>query len=62
VTHEDEFRETRKWLSHPQQAFLHSLPAKFFYLSPCEYCFIHYVAAIFIALANFKLLAPGLRG
>ncbi len=35
---------------------------KFFYLFTCEYCFSHYVAALFLLITRFKLLYPGWRG
>lgn len=35
---------------------------KFFYLFTCEYCFSHYVAAIFLIITRFKLLYPDWRG
>ncbi|MGC1374333.1 MAG: hypothetical protein WA824_19515 [Candidatus Sulfotelmatobacter sp.] len=36
--------------------------ASFFYLFTCEYCFSHYVAATFVAIARFRLLFPDWRG
>ena len=38
------------------------LRRKFFYLFTCEYCFSHYVAAIFLIITRFKLLYPDWRG
>ena len=38
------------------------LQRKFFYLFTCEYCFSHYVSAIFLAITRFKLLFPDWRG
>jgi hypothetical protein len=35
---------------------------KFFYLFTCEYCFSHYVSAIFLVITRFKLLFPDWRG
>ena len=35
---------------------------KFFYLFTCEYCFSHYVAAVFLLITKFKLLYPEWRG
>ena len=35
---------------------------KFFYLFTCEYCFSHYVAAMFLIITRFKLLYPDWRG
>jgi hypothetical protein len=38
------------------------LERKFFYIATCEYCFSHYAAAFFVALAGYTLLLPGWRG
>jgi len=38
------------------------LKRKFFYLFTCEYCFSHYVAALFILLTGYKLLLDDWRG
>ena len=35
---------------------------KFFYLFTCEYCFSHYVTALFIFLTEYKLLLDDWRG
>jgi hypothetical protein len=35
---------------------------KFFYLFTCEYCFSHYVTAIFLVITRFKLLYTDWRG
>jgi hypothetical protein len=35
---------------------------KFFYLFTCEYCFSHYVAALFLVQTQFKMLCAGWRG
>jgi len=35
---------------------------KFFYLFTCEYCFSHYVAALFLLLTRFQMLYQGWRG
>jgi uncharacterized membrane protein len=35
---------------------------KFFYLFTCEYCFSHYVAAMFLIITRFRLLYPDWRG
>lgn len=62
VTHEEVFRELREWLSYRSKHAPKLYQRKSFYLLACEYYFSHYVAAIFIALANFKLLVAGWRG
>jgi hypothetical protein len=35
---------------------------KFFYLFTCEYCFSHYVAALFLIITRYKLLYDDWRG
>ncbi len=35
---------------------------KFFYLFTCEYCFSHYVAALFLAITRYHLLYADWRG
>jgi len=62
VTHEEVFREPRDYCQQ-QSRQASSLPRrKFFYLFTCEYCFSHYVAALFLVITRFKLLYPGWRG
>ena len=62
VTHEEVFREPRNYCQEQSQ-HAPSLPRrKFFYLFTCEYCFSHYVAALFLVITRFKLLYPGWRG
>jgi hypothetical protein len=40
-----------------------SLPRrKFFYLFTCEYCFSHYISALFLILTGFKVLYSDWRG
>ena len=35
---------------------------KFFYLFTCEYCFSHYVTAVFLCITRYKLLFDDWRG
>ena len=35
---------------------------KIFYLFTCEYCFSHYVTALFLILTHFQMLYAGWRG
>ena len=35
---------------------------KLFYLFTCEYCFSHYVTALFLILTHFQMLYAGWRG
>jgi hypothetical protein len=62
VTHEEVFREPRNYC-HEQSQNARSLPRrKFFYLFTCEYCFSHYVAALFLILTRFRMLYDDWRG
>jgi len=62
VTHEEIFREPRAFCERLSQDAPGMLCRKFFYLFTCEYCFSHWVAAIFLAITRFKLLYPDWRG
>jgi hypothetical protein len=62
VTHEEVFREPRDYCQQ-QSKRANTLPRrKFFYLFTCEYCFSHYVAALFLIITRFKLLYEDWRG
>jgi hypothetical protein len=62
ITHEEIFRETRDWCVRNSKTCRTIYERKFFYLFTCEYCFSHYVTAIFLVITRFKLLMPGWRG
>jgi hypothetical protein len=62
ITHEDIFSEAREWCVNNSKTCSTIYQRKFFYLFTCEYCFSHYVAAIFLVITGFKLLFPGWRG
>jgi len=62
VTHEEVFREPREWCVERSKQCRHIVQRKFFYLFTCEYCFSHYVAALFLAITSFKLLFDDWRG
>src|SRR5450432_2094732 len=62
ITHEEIFRETRDWCVRNSKTCRTIYERKFFYLFTCEYCFSHYVSAIFLAITRFKLLYPDWRG
>jgi hypothetical protein len=62
VTHEEIFREPREWCQNKSQSCRKLVERKFFYLFTCEYCFSHYVTAIFLVITRFKLLFPDWRG
>lgn len=62
ITHEDVFREARDYCQNVSKSSPRILQRKFFYLFTCEYCFSHYVVAIFLAITRFHLLYPDWRG
>jgi len=62
VTHEEVFREPREYCRDKSQNCRPLYQRKFFYLFTCEYCFSHYVAALFLLLTRFQMLYQGWRG
>jgi hypothetical protein len=62
ITHEEVFREPREYCRRRSNECRRWYQRKFFYLFTCEYCFSHYVAAVFLAISRFKLLFPDWRG
>lgn len=62
VTHEEVFREPREYCQRRSQNCRRWYERKFFYLFTCEYCFSHYIVAIFLAITRFKLLFMDWRG
>jgi hypothetical protein len=62
VTHEDLFHEAREFCVRSSERCRHWYQRKFFYLFTCEYCFSHYVSALFLAVTGYTLLLPGWRG
>jgi hypothetical protein len=62
VTHEEVFREPRDYCQKQAKSAKNGIRRKFFYLFTCEYCFSHYVAALFLVVTRFKLLYPDWRG
>ena len=62
VTHEEVFREPREYCRSRSQDCARWYERKFFYLFTCEYCFSHYIAALFLIITRFKLLFDGWRG
>ncbi len=62
VTHEEIFREPRDWCKHQSETSAQYALRKFFYLFTCEYCFSHYVTAIFLYITRFQLLYEDWRG
>ena len=62
VTHEDVFREPRDYCKQKSESSRRLWQRKFFYLFTCEYCFSHYITALFLMVTRFKLLYPDWRG
>jgi hypothetical protein len=62
VTHEEIFREPREFCKNKSERCGRLYQRKFFYLFTCEYCFSHYVAALFLVLTQFQMLCRGWRG
>ncbi len=62
VTHEEVFREPREYCVDRSKTGRTLLSRKFYYLFTCEYCFSHYVTALFLWLTGYKLLMPDWRG
>ena len=62
ITHEEIFREPREFCKDRSQNCKALYQRKFFYLFTCEYCFSHYVAALFLVLTHFQMLYQGWRG
>ena len=61
-THEEVFKEPREYCVAQSKNGGSIFKRKFFYLFTCEYCFSHYIAALFIVLTDYKLLLNDWRG
>jgi hypothetical protein len=62
ITHEEVAREFRDLCLSKSKTCRRIFERKFFYLFTCEYCFSHYVTAVFLVITRFKLLYPDWRG
>jgi hypothetical protein len=62
VTHEEVFREPREYCQKCSESCRNLAARKFFYLFTCEYCFSHYVTALFLVITRFRLLLDDWRG
>ena len=62
VTQEEVFREAREWCVSRSKACERLFSRKLFYLFTCEYCFSHYVTAVFLFITRYKLLFDDWRG
>ena len=62
ITHEEVFREFHDFCLAKSKTCRRIYERKFFYLFTCEYCFSHYVTAVFLGITRYKLLFPDWRG
>jgi hypothetical protein len=62
MTHEEVFREPREWCAGKSKQCAKLYQRKLFYPFTCEYCFSHYVTAVFLLLSRFTLLYDDWRG
>lgn len=62
VTHEEVFREPREYCVRKSQKCKSFAQRKFFYLFTCEYCFSHYISAIFLIITHYHLIYNDWRG
>jgi hypothetical protein len=62
VTHEEIFREPRTFCELQSREARGIWRRKFFYVWTCEYCFSHYVTAVFLLITRYKLLFDDWRG
>jgi hypothetical protein len=62
ITHEEVVREFHDFCVANSKTCRFIFERKFFYLFICEYCFSHYVTAVFLIITRYKLLFPDWRG
>ena len=62
VVYEEIFREIHDECVQRSQNCAKLVQRKFFYLFTCEYCFSHYITALFLLITRFTLLYAGWRG
>lgn len=62
ITHEEVVREFRDFCVAESKTCRRIYERKFFYLFTCEYCFSHYVTAVFLIITRYKLLFTDWRG
>jgi len=60
VVYEELFREFRDGCAARSQACRKLVQRKFFYLFTCEYCFSHYVTALFLVITGFRTIGVGI--
>ncbi len=62
VTHEEIFREPREQFKQQSERAPSLVRRKLNYVWTCEYCFSHYVTALFLIITRYKLLFEDWRG
>jgi len=62
VTHEEIFKEPREYCLQKAKNCKTLIQRKFFYLFTCEYCFSHYITALFLWITHYHLLFADWRG
>jgi hypothetical protein len=59
---EELFKEPREWCRRRSENCRGAVERKFWYLFTCEWCFSHYITALFLIITRFKLLYDDWRG
>ena len=62
ITKEEVVREFRDFCVGESKTCRRLYERKFFYLFTCEYCFSHWVTALFLIITRFKLVFTDWRG
>ncbi|MGN6603865.1 MAG: hypothetical protein ACTHK8_15525 [Ginsengibacter sp.] len=62
VTHEEVFKEPRRYCVVRSKRAKSLAVRKFFYLFTCEYCFSHYITIFFLVITRYHLLFSDWRG
>ncbi len=62
VTEEELFRDVREYCARQVECADKLWKRKVFYIFSCHYCFSHYVAAFFLVITGYKLLASNWAG
>jgi hypothetical protein len=62
ITHEEVTRELREFCQWKIETSHRTYERKFFYLFTCEYCFSHYITALFLVITRYRLLYEDWRG
>ena len=62
VTHEEVFKEPRRYCVVRSKRAKSLEVRKFFYLFTCEYCFSHYITIFFLIITGYHLLFSDWRG